>query len=126
MVLCVELFIAVRVHDSFVRPYLGETLAVALVYLALRAATRLGVISAAASAFGIAVVIEFGQLIGILGILGLEGSAVARTVLGTGYDPHDFIAYAAGALAAVALELCRNRNEVIGRRGGPRPGAADR
>jgi hypothetical protein len=105
--LAVELVIAVAVHDSFVRPWLGDSLAVLLVYAALRAVTRLEPFPAAALAFCVAALIEFGQFIGLLNILGFEGSMVARTLLGTGFDPKDFIAYAAGALAAVALERLR-------------------
>lgn len=105
--LAVELVIAVAVHDSFVRPYLGDSLAVLLVYAALRAVTRLAPVPAAALAFCVAALIEFGQLIGLLNILGLQHSVVARTLLGTGFDPQDFIAYAAGALAALAFERWR-------------------
>lgn len=105
--LAVELAIALFVHDSFVRPYLGDSLAVLLVYAALCAATRLQPRPAAALAFCVAALIEFGQYAGLLHILGLQGSVVARTLLGTGFDPKDFLAYAAGALAAGALERWR-------------------
>lgn len=107
LLLGVELFIALAVHDRFVRPHLGDSLAVILVYVSLRAVTRLPVLPAAALAFGVAVLIEFGQLIGITTILGLRHSAIARTLLGTGYDPRDFLAYAAGALAVLAVERWR-------------------
>jgi hypothetical protein len=107
--LAIEIVIAVAVHDAFVRPYLGDSLAVILVYLSLRAATRLGVLPAAAAAFATGVVIEFGQLANVTDLLGLHESVVARTVLGTGYDPRDFIAYAGGALAALSAERLRLR-----------------
>lgn len=109
VLLVVELVIAIAVHDSFVRPYLGDSLAVLLVYAALRAVTRLAPLLAAALAFCLAALIEFGQFIGLLNILGLQDSLIARTLLGTGFDPQDFIAYAAGALAAVASDRWRSR-----------------
>jgi hypothetical protein len=99
-VFATELLIALYVHDAFVRPYFGDTLAVVLVYLALRAVSRLRILAAAAAAFGVAALVEFGQLVGILRILGLEGSVVARTLLGTDFALADFVAYAAGAIAA--------------------------
>ena len=108
-VFAVEVFIAIAVHDRFVRPYLGDSIAVILVYVSLRAVTRLGVLPATATAFGVAVLVEFGQFVGITHILGIHGSVVARTVLGTGYDPHDFLAYAGGALAVLAVERWRRR-----------------
>jgi hypothetical protein len=107
LLLAVELVIAIAVHDSFVRPYLGDSLAVLLVYAALCAVTRLNPMPAAALAFCVAALIECGQLIGLTTILGLEGSVLARTLLGTGFDPKDFLAYAGGALAALTVEALR-------------------
>lgn len=45
---CVEVAIAAFVNDSFVRPYIGDVLAILLVYTALRAATPLSLRSAIA------------------------------------------------------------------------------
>ncbi|HEY0314268.1 MAG TPA: DUF2809 domain-containing protein [Allosphingosinicella sp.] len=107
--LVVEVAIALFVHDSFVRPFLGDTLAVILVYLLVRAATRLGVPAAAACAVAIAFLIELGQYVGLLNMLGLAGNPVARIVLGTGFDPKDFLAYLAGGLAMLGMEFLRSR-----------------
>jgi len=119
-VLAVEILIATAVHDAFVRPHVGDSLAVLLVYLALRSVVRVGVLRAAALAFAVAAAVEFGQLIGLLKLLGLEANAIARTVLGSGFDPWDFLAYAAGALAAVACDTYRLRHAARRRGGGGR------
>ncbi|MBX3593544.1 DUF2809 domain-containing protein [Sphingomonas sp.] len=105
----VEVVIALFVRDRFVRPYLGDTLAVMLVYCGVRAISRTGPYAAAVAAFAIAALVEFGQLVGILDLLGLRGNAVARVVLGTGFEPLDFVAYAAGALAAILLDIRLDR-----------------
>ncbi len=105
----IEVVIALFVRDRFVRPYLGDTLAVLLVYCGLRAVTRLGVVQAAAIAFGIAVLVELGQLVGILDLLGWRDSRLARTVLGTGFEWREFLAYGAGALIAVGAEAIAKR-----------------
>jgi len=94
----IEASIALFVHDAVVRPFVGDSLAVILVYCALRAVTRLGVVPALLAALATAFAIEFGQLLGLLDLLGLRGNPVARVVLGTGFDPMDFVAYTAGAL----------------------------
>ncbi|HWU95408.1 MAG TPA: DUF2809 domain-containing protein [Sphingomonas sp.] len=104
-----EVVIALFVRDRFIRPYLGDTLAVILVYAALRATLCIDVIPAAATAFLIAVAIEFGQYFHLLDVLGLAGNGIARTVLGYGFELKDFIAYAAGALIALAVERSRSR-----------------
>jgi hypothetical protein len=102
-----EVLIARFVHDRFVRPHLGDTLAVLLVYCGLRTIFPLRSLPAAIIAFAIAALIEFGQLADILDILGLRSIPIARVVLGSGFDPWDFVAYAAGAAFALAIERLR-------------------
>ena len=105
----IEVTIALFVRDRFVRPYLGDVLAVILVYTALRAAFNVGTVAAAAIAFLIAAMIELGQLLRLLDLLGLGNNRIARTVLGYGFEWRDFLAYAAGALIALAVERLRRR-----------------
>ncbi|MEP9402348.1 DUF2809 domain-containing protein [Sphingomonas sp. VNH70] len=102
--LVVEIGIALFVRDAIVRPYVGDALAVVLVHCGLRTITRLPATAAALTALLVAIVIEFGQYFNVLQATGLADSEVARTVLGSGFDPHDFIAYALGALAAWAID----------------------
>lgn len=107
LLFAVEVCIALFVRDAFVRPYLGDVLAVILVYCGLRAVTRLEVIPAVALAEGIAFAVEFGQLIGILDILGLRSNTVARIVLGSGFELEDLLAYMAGAAIVLLVEAQR-------------------
>ena len=100
----VELLIAIFVKDGFIRPYLGDVLAVILVFMAIRAVLAAGEWTAAGIALSIAVIIEFGQLIGILNILGLAHHQWLRVVIGTGFDVKDLLAYAIGALIAVVVD----------------------
>ena len=102
--LMVELLIAIFVKDGFIRPYLGDVLAVILVFMAIRAVFAAGEWTAAGIALSIAVIIEFGQLIGILNILGLAHHQWLRVVIGTGFDVKDLLAYAIGALIAVVVD----------------------
>jgi hypothetical protein len=104
MLLVVELLIALFVKDAFVRPYLGDVLAVILVFMAIRAVFSAGPWTAAAIALLVAVVIELGQLIGILDLLGLAHHQWLRVVFGTGFDLKDLLAYAIGALIAVGVD----------------------
>jgi hypothetical protein len=105
----IEVAIALLVRDRFVRPYLGDTLAVILLYATLRAAFRIDVIRAAAIAFLTAVAIEFAQLLRVLDLLGLQDNPIARTVLGYGFEAKDILAYAAGASIVLAAERLRTR-----------------
>ncbi|RYE02430.1 MAG: DUF2809 domain-containing protein [Sphingomonadales bacterium] len=104
----IEVAIAVFVRDRFVRPYLGDAIAVILVYAALRAVFRIGPARAAAVALLIACAIEMAQYFRLLDVLGLAENLMARTVLGYGFEPADFIAYAAGALIVLVVERWRS------------------
>ena len=101
----VEVLIALFVRDAFVRPYLGDVLAVMLVYAVLRAATPLGTVSALCAALGIALVIEVAQALNLLGALGLADNELARVVLGGAFDMLDMAAYCAGGAAVLAVEF---------------------
>lgn len=105
--LVTEILIALFVRDAIVRPYVGDALAVVLVYAGLRTVTRLGVLPAVALALLTAIVIEFGQYFHLLDHIGLSDHRWARIILGSGFDPQDFVAYAVGALSVVLAERYR-------------------
>jgi hypothetical protein len=101
-VLATELFIALAVDDDFVRPYLGDTLAVVLLYVALLSVLDVRRLHAALGALAVAWLVEVGQYLHIVDRLGLTDVIVARVVLGTFGDVHDLVAYTA-ALPLIAL-----------------------
>lgn len=105
----IEIVIALFVRDDFVRPYLGDVLAVAFVYTALRAVTSLTLIPALAFALAVAFAIEIAQALNLLDAIGLRDNAIARTVLGGIFDWADLIAYAAGAASIFAIENLHQR-----------------
>ena len=102
--LVAEVAIALFAHDPFVRPYFGDVLAVALVYSGLRAATPLRLWSAVGISFAIACGVELGQYFHIVDLLGASDNRIIRTVLGVGFEPLDFLAYAGGGVGVVLVE----------------------
>jgi hypothetical protein len=110
----VEVAIALFAHDSLIRPYVGDSLAVVLVYLGLRAVTRLGVTGGVAAALAIAFAVEMSQYFHLVDRLGLGSVPLAAAVLGTGFDSKDFVAYAAGAVLVLAGEAwCRQEIQPV-------------
>lgn len=101
----VEVVIALFVRDEFIRPFVGDMLAVALVYAALRAVTPLRLLPALAVTLGIAFVIEFAQLFGLLAALGLADNQIARIIVGGVFDPLDLVAYSVAAQLIAAAEM---------------------
>ncbi len=105
VLLGIEVVIALFVRDAFIRPYVGDVLAVMLVYTGLRAVAPIGTIPAITATLAIAFAIEAAQALNLLGALGLSGNALARTVLGGSFDWLDIGAYMAGAVIVLAIEL---------------------
>jgi hypothetical protein len=101
----VEVVIALLVRDEFIRPFVGDMLAVALVYATLRAVTPLRLLPALAVTLGIAFVIEFAQLFGLLAALGLADNQIARIIVGGVFDPLDLVAYSVAAQLIAAAEM---------------------
>jgi hypothetical protein len=106
-VLLIEVAIALWVRDDFVRPYVGDVLAVILVYLALRAVSTLRIVPAALIALAVGISVEIGQAADLLGILGLSHHRIAAVVLGTSFSIGDLFCYGAGAAIAVLVECWR-------------------
>jgi len=104
----IEVLIALYVRDDFIRPYLGDVLAVAFVYAALRAVTPLSITHALGITFTVAVAIEAAQALGLLAALGLANNTVARIVLGGVFDWADIVAYAAGIAIVALIERLRH------------------
>ena len=107
IVFLAEVAIALWVRDGFVRPYLGDVLAVILIYLMLRAVTTWRIIPTALAALAVGLAVEIGQAINLLDILGLADHAVARVVFGTAFSVGDIFCYAAGAAIAMIADYAR-------------------
>ena len=107
-ILSIEVFIALKMDDALIRPYGGDLLAVGLVYSLIRSLYPCTTLRAVAAAFGVACVVELGQKLQLLRVLGLQDRPVARTVLGTSFDWGDVLAYLLGALAILAVERWRS------------------
>ncbi|MFT3723781.1 MAG: DUF2809 domain-containing protein [Hyphomonadaceae bacterium] len=105
----IEVLIALFVRDTFVRPYVGDALAVAFVYCGLRAVTPLRLWSALAISYAIACAVETAQYLHVLDHIGLANNAIARTILGYGFELADFFAYAAGAAGVLVVEAVLRR-----------------
>lgn len=99
-----EIVIGLWVHDDFVRPYLGDTLVVILIWAVIRIAFphRLPWLSAAVMAFAAAV--ELTQIWPLCDVLGIT-SPLVRTLMGTSFAWGDMLAYAAGCLLTAGHDL---------------------
>lgn len=92
----VEVGIALFVKDRFVRPYVGDFLVVILLYFFVRTFLDAPPRWVALGVLTFAFAVEVGQHFQLVKLLGLNDSELARTVIGTGFDWGDLLAYALG------------------------------
>lgn len=99
-----EVFIALFIDDSFVRPYLGDVLVVILIYCFLKSFLKLPVLLVTLFVLLFAFTIELLQYINLVEKLGLEKSKVARTVIGTSFAWEDLLCYVVGIVVVIVIE----------------------
>ena len=107
VLLVMEILIALFVNDRIIRPYVGDFLAIILVYCALKSFLRSSVFAAATAALLISFAIEAMQYVEILQRLSWQHSRLLRTMLGTAFSWADMGCYTAGFGAILLIEKRR-------------------
>ena len=103
-----EIYIAVCVKGGFVRHYLGDILAVILLYALARAIFSVPPSNLALKIFAFAVALEIAQYFGAVQILGIENK-ILKIMIGGTFDLTDLLCYAAGCILAGAYEKFEKR-----------------
>ena len=99
-----EVLIALFVRDNFIRPYFGDYLVVILIYCAAKTFLRTSPLKVAIVVLLFAYTIETLQYFRVVDRLGLAGSAIARTVIGYGFEWWDILAYTLGIITVLIFE----------------------
>lgn len=103
VLLTIEIFIAVFVHDQFIRPFFGDFLAVIFVYGGLcifsQNSTKIATISLI-----IAYCIEILQYFKFIEITGLMKYKVLAILIGNSFSWFDILAYTLGFLFILVIE----------------------
>ncbi len=103
----IEVYIALFVKDSFIRPYGGDFLVVILIYAFVRAFFKYSTITTAMGVLLFSFVVEILQYFRIVEVLGLGSSELARTIIGTTFVWEDLIAYSLGIATVLVCEQWR-------------------
>src|SRR5690606_2367921 len=96
IVFAVEVFIALFVHDNFIRPYLGDVIVIWFVYYFIRAFVNIRAFYIAVFTLIFSFVVETGQYFKLIYLLGLEENTLARVVIGTSFSWWDIVCYIIG------------------------------
>ncbi len=102
--LTVEILIGNFIHDSFVRPFIGDVLVIILIYCLLKTFWKIRVRLAACSVLAFACTIEVLQYFKLVNPLGLQQYKLLVIILGATFDWNDILAYVIGAAAILWLD----------------------
>lgn len=105
LLLVIEVLIALFVHDSFIRPYVGDVLVVIVIYFFIRIFIPQLCKLLPLWIFLFAAGVEVLQLFRIVDLLGLGGNPFLRILIGSVFDIKDIVCYAVGCLLLAAYEV---------------------
>ncbi|MBQ8170648.1 MAG: DUF2809 domain-containing protein [Oscillospiraceae bacterium] len=98
-----EVCIALFVHDSFVRPYLGDVLAVITVYCGARIVFPHRFTWLSAAVMALAIGVELIQLTELSSFFGKD--SFISVLMGATFDWHDILCYCTGGVLCAATDL---------------------
>ncbi|WP_405227210.1 DUF2809 domain-containing protein [Dokdonia sp. Asnod1-B02] len=112
VLLATEIFIAIYVHDDFIRPYLGDSIVVVLIYVLIMGLFNIPRSFESKNMTALAVllfafIVEGLQAISFINYTGLADNKLARIILGTSFSWWDMLAYVGGYLFIIIIAKLR-------------------
>ncbi len=98
ILLCIEILIATCVHDTFIRPYVGDLLVVVVLYCIVRVIIPDKYRLMPFWIFVFASFIECLQYLKWVERLGIENNAFLRILMGATFDWKDIVCYGIGCI----------------------------
>jgi Protein of unknown function (DUF2809) len=104
ILLIIEICIAKYVHDTIVRPYVGDFLVVILIYCFVQSFFNTGVFKTAVATLFFAYAVEVAQYFKIVNILNLQNHKLASIIIGTSFEWIDILMYTLGIAMILFVE----------------------
>jgi len=104
LLLGIEIFIGVCMHDQIIRPYGGDFLVVILLYCLVRSFWDSPVIVTAVSVLLFSYLVEISQYFRLADHLGLGRHSLARILLGSSFSWTDMFMYTLGIALVMGVE----------------------
>lgn len=98
LLMLVEVVIALYVHDSFIRPYMGDVLVVVVLYAGIRIIVPEKFRLLPLYVFIFASMFEVLQYFNIVDVIGLSNNRFMRVLIGSVFDIRDVICYGVGCI----------------------------
>ena len=107
--MAVEVCIALFVHDSFIRPYVGDMLVTLLLCCMARVLIPDRVRLLPLYVFLFAACVEIGQYFDVVALMGLEDNRLISIALGRTFSWLDLVCYTVGCVVASGLDAIIGR-----------------
>lgn len=107
----IEVLIAVYVHDSFIRPYVGDILVMGVLYTLIRVIFPERIPYLPYLLFAFATIIEILQYFDFSSVFDFMNSRIIKIVLGSTFDFKDILCYAIGTILIVIINHIKVDNE---------------
>lgn len=110
LIFVIEVFIALYVRDSIIRPYGGDVLVVMLMYYFFKSFIKINPLYLAGAVLLIAYAVETGQYFNLVDIIGMQDNKIMRIIVGSSFSWGDIFAYTIGAVICIIID----RKEIKG------------
>lgn len=100
----VGILIAFFIHDTIIRPYIGDFLVVILIYCFVKSFLNTPVWSTALAVLFFSYAVEISQYFHLINKLGLQHSKIARIIMGTSFGWTDLAMYSSGIGVVIFVE----------------------
>lgn len=107
ILLMLEIYIGLYVHDNIIRPFVGDALVVGVIYFFIRSFMNKRKFLFI-YVFLFACFIEVGQYFNLVSLLHLENYKVARIIIGSTFDLNDIFCYFIGTIFIFVYEVAED------------------
>ena len=108
--LLIEIMIALFLHDTVIRPYVGDVLVVVLLYCLIKIFVWKKIRLLPLYVFIFAAFVEILQFFHIASLLNLEDIPIVKVIIGSTFDWTDILCYFCGALIAGLIQRLDQKN----------------
>ncbi|MCX7922584.1 MAG: DUF2809 domain-containing protein [Clostridia bacterium] len=104
ILLITETIIALFIHDTIIRPYIGDVLVVILMYTFIRGFIQKSIKFLPVYLFLFASIVELAQYYRIVDILNLQDNKIISIIIGTSFDTKDILCYLIATVILIIWE----------------------
>lgn len=111
LIFAIEVFIAIFVKDSIIRPYGGDVLVVILIYYFVKSFVKTKPLYIALATLLFAYAVEIGQYFNLVEVLNMQDNQIMRIVIGSSFSWGDMLCYTIGVIICLGIEYKKSERK---------------